>query len=175
VGREVVGGGEQSGVCLCIVFTEHYEALLYYALRVWLWRFWSLSWFNWIKMAGCVYVARVLVCVCVEAVKADQDEYWSQTNASLPKVALLWTYTHTQAQKVKKSCWSYLGEVITLSYCPCQIPHIHLSISRASDPLCPDHLRFHLHLIYREQHANQNELATWKCQCMVIWLYEAVL
>lgn len=28
VGREVVG----EGVCLCIVFTENYEALLYYAL-----------------------------------------------------------------------------------------------------------------------------------------------
>lgn len=36
VGREVVGGGEQSGVCLCIVFTEHFEALLYYALHIWL-------------------------------------------------------------------------------------------------------------------------------------------
>lgn len=32
VGCEVVGGGGQSGVCLCIVFTEHCEALLYYAL-----------------------------------------------------------------------------------------------------------------------------------------------
>ncbi len=165
------GWGEQSGVCLCIVFTEHCEALLYYAL--WLWRFWSLSWFNWIKTAGCVRGPCASVCA-----GSERGSGWvlipDECISTQGRTALN-LHTYTYAQKVKKSCWSYLGEVITLSSCPCQIPHINLGLSHACHLLDPVHLGLHLHLISRALYANQNKLATWKCQRVVIWLWESML